>query len=323
VNRSFTSFDDAAEEAGQSRIFGGIHFQFANQAGLAAGRALADFVIDRFAVEGDFAAPKILLEDAADGFVTKDNFTISGRVLDNISGVASFKVQLDGGAAVDIARDGNGAFVLPVTLALDGTADGAHTFAFSAVDGAGNAAAAKSFTFTLDTRAPLLNFSSPLDGAALIFGSRLVGSADGTGSSIRTLSYGFDGGTPFTVAIDPAAGTFDSALDLSALAPGSHVLAVTAADSAGLSSTSSFNVNLAQRIPFTIATATPADATIDVGTTFRPQVFFSRPVNATTLNANNFFATGPDGAKLPATIVPGGEGNFCMAFLRRSDAGRR
>jgi membrane-associated phospholipid phosphatase len=86
VTRSFTSFDAAANEAGQSRIFGGIHFQFANQAGLAAGRALADFVLDRFAVEGDLAAPKILLEGPAEGLVTKQNFTINGRVLDNISG---------------------------------------------------------------------------------------------------------------------------------------------------------------------------------------------------------------------------------------------
>jgi membrane-associated phospholipid phosphatase len=42
VQRSFSSFSQAAEEAGQSRVYGGIHWQFDNQAGLAAGRALAD-----------------------------------------------------------------------------------------------------------------------------------------------------------------------------------------------------------------------------------------------------------------------------------------
>ena len=42
VQRSFTSFSQAAAEAGQSRIYGGIHWQFDNTAGLATGRALAE-----------------------------------------------------------------------------------------------------------------------------------------------------------------------------------------------------------------------------------------------------------------------------------------
>ncbi len=42
--RSFTSFSQAADEAGQSRIYAGIHFQFDNQAGLSAGRDLGAFV---------------------------------------------------------------------------------------------------------------------------------------------------------------------------------------------------------------------------------------------------------------------------------------
>ena len=44
VERFFASFSQAAEEAGQSRIYGGIHWQYDNQAGLASGRALADHV---------------------------------------------------------------------------------------------------------------------------------------------------------------------------------------------------------------------------------------------------------------------------------------
>jgi membrane-associated phospholipid phosphatase len=44
VTRSFSSFDAAAAEAGQSRIYGGIHFQFDNQYGLATGQALGQFV---------------------------------------------------------------------------------------------------------------------------------------------------------------------------------------------------------------------------------------------------------------------------------------
>lgn len=44
VTRSFGSFDAAAAEAGQSRIYGGIHFQFDSQSGLASGHALGQFV---------------------------------------------------------------------------------------------------------------------------------------------------------------------------------------------------------------------------------------------------------------------------------------
>lgn len=40
MTRSFVSFSQAAEEAGQSRIYGGIHWQFDNTDGLAWGRAL-------------------------------------------------------------------------------------------------------------------------------------------------------------------------------------------------------------------------------------------------------------------------------------------
>jgi membrane-associated phospholipid phosphatase len=48
VTRSFAGFAAAAAEAGQSRIYGGIHFQFDNQEGLASGRALGQFVSRNF-----------------------------------------------------------------------------------------------------------------------------------------------------------------------------------------------------------------------------------------------------------------------------------
>jgi membrane-associated phospholipid phosphatase len=60
VTRSFASFDGAAAEAGQSRIYGGIHFQFDNQAGLASGQALGQFVYQQFLrpiEEGDSRHP--------------------------------------------------------------------------------------------------------------------------------------------------------------------------------------------------------------------------------------------------------------------------
>jgi hypothetical protein len=46
--RSFASFDAAAAEAGQSRIYGGIHYQFDNQAAQASGHAVGQFVVGNF-----------------------------------------------------------------------------------------------------------------------------------------------------------------------------------------------------------------------------------------------------------------------------------
>ncbi len=57
VVRSFESFWEAAAEAGRSRIYGGIHYEFANQDGQATGRAVADWVLQSFGIGGDGADP--------------------------------------------------------------------------------------------------------------------------------------------------------------------------------------------------------------------------------------------------------------------------
>jgi hypothetical protein len=46
ITRSFNGFWQAAQEAGASRIYGGIHWSFDNQAGLTAGRGIGEFVAD-------------------------------------------------------------------------------------------------------------------------------------------------------------------------------------------------------------------------------------------------------------------------------------
>jgi hypothetical protein len=48
VSRSFTSFAQAAAEAGISRIYGGIHVAYANQGGLSSGRAVGEHVAANF-----------------------------------------------------------------------------------------------------------------------------------------------------------------------------------------------------------------------------------------------------------------------------------
>ena len=50
--RKFDSFQAAAAEAGMSRIFGGIHFQYGNTGGQAVGKCIGTKVIERFSAAG-------------------------------------------------------------------------------------------------------------------------------------------------------------------------------------------------------------------------------------------------------------------------------
>jgi hypothetical protein len=48
ITRSFSSLSAAAQEAGMSRIFGGIHWQFDNTAGLTSGAGLGEYISRNF-----------------------------------------------------------------------------------------------------------------------------------------------------------------------------------------------------------------------------------------------------------------------------------
>jgi hypothetical protein len=48
VERCYESFSEAAKEAGRSRIYGGIHYEFDNVFGLASGRDLGEYVFANF-----------------------------------------------------------------------------------------------------------------------------------------------------------------------------------------------------------------------------------------------------------------------------------
>ena len=53
VERSFTSFSAAAEEATLSRIFAGVHFLFDLTTGQRLGSDIADFIVDNFLTSRD------------------------------------------------------------------------------------------------------------------------------------------------------------------------------------------------------------------------------------------------------------------------------
>ncbi|MBV5344317.1 MAG: phosphatase PAP2 family protein, partial [Rhodoferax sp.] len=313
VTRSFTSFSQAANEAGISRIYGGIHFEFDNQAGKVIGEQVAAAVLSRFGVTQDTKAPTIVVD--ATPAASKTNLTFAGHVFDNLSGVASANYSIDGATPQTLTLDAGGNFSVTTTFAIDGTADGTHTLIVNATDAQGNTTATP-FTrsFRLDTLAPVVTLSSIAQDAALDSTSRLTGSVNSTGTSITSLSYKVDSGTVRTISFD-SNGSFDQALPLGNLDVGNHTLTINTIDAAGNATSLVRNVTIAALTPFVVSRVTPADGASDVGVTFRPQVYFSRAVNPGTLTANSFYATGADGAKLPTTIVPSLDGSFAWLFF--------
>ncbi|HSI02147.1 MAG TPA: phosphatase PAP2 family protein, partial [Reyranella sp.] len=306
VTRNFTSFTQAAQEAGESRIYGGIHFEFSNQAGQTLGAEVAAQALKSFDLAQDTIAPKIQFNQAS-GLVASQSPTITGFVTDNLSGVASLQLQVDGGFPSSVPIGANGAFSISPDLAIDGSADGQHILSLVATDARGNASDPLAFTFTLDTRAPILTPAngSVVDGSIVAGGARLTGTADPTGSTLASLTYQFAGDALIPIAFDSTViPSYDVELDLARLDVGPHVLTVTARDAAGNQLVSTLNVTVPQLVPLTVTGLTPIDGAVDVGVTYRPQVTFSRAVNTSTLTSESFFATDSAGNALAANIVP-------------------
>lgn len=71
VTRSFRRFSAAAEEAGMSRVYGGIHWQFDNTAGLRCGRDVGEAVARRFGLParapGGVNLPPPVVEELREG----------------------------------------------------------------------------------------------------------------------------------------------------------------------------------------------------------------------------------------------------------------
>ena len=329
VQRSFTNFQQAAEEAGRSRIYGGIHFQFANEDGLNAGRELAQHVLERFAVETDALPPQIVFTQQPDDGVAGSTAVFEGWVIDNLSGVSALEVYVDDpedigfpeddeagsipGRRIVVPVDPLGRFHLPLDFAADGSEDGFHAVTFVARDFAGNIGERYLVSLLVDTTAPTVTVFSPQPNDVLGPGNILDAFVDGTGSPIVSATYQIDNGTPMPAAFNSQTGRLSQPFDLSDIQPGTHTLLVSVQDGIGLSSSTTISFQFAAS-PLTIARHAPLDGAVDVGTTFRPQVFFSRPIDISTLSNSNLYLTDTTGAKLPAAIVPALDGRAAWLF---------
>jgi sugar lactone lactonase YvrE len=313
VTRQFTSFSAAAEEAGRSRIYGGIHYEFANQDGQTLGKAIAQQVLQSFQVRSDVAAPRLVLDTAAER-VYRVAPTLTGAVLDNLSGVATLSYRVDSGEFTSLTFDNAGKFQLAVPLPINGTGDGPHAVEFRAVDAAGNSMVF-SHRFTLDTRAPTVEITAPTASSILGESPVLSGKASGTGSALVALRYAFNNDTPLPLPVAED-GAFAQTLDLTKLSIGTHTLRVEATDAAGLTAFSSVTVTLAAPPALRLEKVWPADGSAELGVTIRPRVDFNRAVDPKTLVSQSLFVSDSAGNRLPATIVPSADNTFAWMFLR-------
>lgn len=116
----------------------------------------------------DTQAPLVAIDAPAPGLETDANVTVSGRASDTPAGLATVQAQVDSGPFVDLAFDpATGAFSLPTTLPLDGSADGLHTVRVRATDRAGNVSAAAEVSFTLSTVTGIREIS-PANGEEMV-----------------------------------------------------------------------------------------------------------------------------------------------------------
>lgn len=315
--RSYPDFDSAAREAGRSRIYGGIHYEFSNRDGQLLGRNVANQVWNDFANDVDIKPPVVRIASPVNDFITSSIPTIEGRVFDNLSGVRGLQASADGQAFVDISIDPSGRFTWTPQLEPGLPREGLHEVRFRAIDAVGNISSDHVMRFTLDERTPSIDWQTPRANDSVHPDILLMGTLDGTGSQVVAMTYRIDGGSPIPIRRDPSNGRFDQRIDWSRSAPGPHTITIEVEDAAGNRSTQSRTVDLTRRVPFTIASTIPESGSVDVGTTLRPRVFFSRPIDTSTLNNGNFFATGPDGEKLSTKIVPATDGSFAWLFFEQ------
>ncbi len=257
VGRNFNSFSQAADEAGISRIYGGIHFSSASVEGLATGRELGNYILDKFLVpiNDDNQPPVIevsLVNDTGSSNSDKitNNSDVTGKITD-ASEIVKFQAKLNSGNFVDVLSKLNpdGSFSLDkATLAqINGgqLPDGTYKLSLLAEDKLGKASGELELGFTLDTTNPVTPSQLSIKDSQTTETSNnkptIVGQAE-TGSQVKL----FEGQTLIgqTTAVD---GKWE--ITTSQLSDGVKNLTAIATDIAG-------NVSSSQQLIITIDTAT-------------------------------------------------------------------
>ncbi len=189
-------------------------------------------------------APTITITSPSAGaYITNTTPTIEFQVKDTDSGVN--KTAINGG--------------YKCTCTSPTLKDGSHTISVKASDNDGNAAAAKTATFTVDTVPPTLQITAPSNG--LITNKKTVtvsGKTDDVSSKPVTVTVN---GATVTVGTD---GTFTKDVTL---AEGANTITIVAKDKAGKTTTVTRKVTVDTSAPV-IKSVTLTPNPVDCGKTF-------------------------------------------------------
>ena len=312
ITRTFDSFWDAANEGGESRIFGGIHFDFSNFTGLELGTDVANWVLQSFDPLNDVVDPTIVLSNLDPDAVAAAP-VIEGILTDNLSGALSLLAIIDGTDVSDVAVDAFGNFSFD-SGPLD---DGFHSVQFIAQDAAGNTGAA-GYNFVIASTAPTITLTTESvsdTNDALAEGARIIGDVDlAEGAAIAALTVQIDGGDVMPLSFDDD-GLFDAALQIGALAPGAHTVTLRVVDTAGNETVETIGATLAERPPFRVLDLLPDDRESSVGSTIHPFVQFNRAVDPATLDSDSFYAVTATGERVPANITLLNDGTGAWMFF--------
>ena len=238
----------ATDDAGNSTTVNQDHATF--------GSSLLLRVLEKVAPTLAFTYP------TAGAYITDATPVIKFKVTDNDSGVNpdTIVIKVDGAKVTTAFTKTTitGGYECSYTLGT-ALADGAHTISIEASDFDGNAATAKTVTFTIDTIPPTLTLTNPADGLITNKSALVVsGKTDDATSKPVTVTVN---GTAVAVNSD---GTFSKEITL---VNGSNTITVVAKDKAGKTTTVTRKVTLDTGAPvFKGITLTPNP--VDCGKTF-------------------------------------------------------
>ncbi|OUO29730.1 Ig-like domain-containing protein [Eubacterium sp. An3] len=196
--------------------------------------SMGDFQEECQLVVKEKVVPVITINSPTSGaHITNNKPAIQFSITDDDSGVDpdTITVKIDNGSAVStgITKTPSGKGYTCSYTPESALGDGSHTIYINASDHDGNAATQKSVQFTVDTVAPTLNLTSPVDNLKTNEDTVTVsGTTNDATSSPVTVTIN---GDPVTVQSN---GSFSKAVTLT---EGENTITVIATDSAGKSTT--------------------------------------------------------------------------------------
>ncbi|MBI3334127.1 Ig-like domain-containing protein [Candidatus Pacearchaeota archaeon] len=203
------------------------------------------FTVNNSAGSGDTTAPSVSITSPANGASVSGTINVNADASDNVA-VANVQFKVDGN------NIGSADTSSPYSASLDTStlSNGNHVLTAVAADSSGNTATSTSISITVnngggnvsDTTDPSVFVTNPTNGAT-VSGTIPITAIASDNTGVVGVTFVLDGNN--AGAIDDTTAPYETSLDSTLVADGSHSISATARDSAGntASHTIFFNVN--------------------------------------------------------------------------------